>query len=376
MAKPVPALSLKHRTPDTHWRPFARGALALFVSALAVLALLLSRQAGAAVILQYHHISDSTPASTSTSPARFALHLALLEQQGFRVVPLQALVDAHARGEALPDRTAAITFDDGYRSIAETALPLLQARNWPFTVFINSDPHDEGNPLYMSWDQLRELTRHGGTVANHSASHPYLLERQGDESDSAWRERIQGEINRAQQRIGDEIGQAPRLFAHPYGEYDSAVLEILSALGFAGFGQQSGPLAPYSDARALPRFPFGGSYGDRRDFLTKINSLPMPLSAKGMQLASERGELQADGVISPGARPVLTLHFQHIPEGLHCFISGQGAVEPQAASGALNVQAPQPLGPGRSRYNCTAPAGDGRFYWLSQVWIARQPPAH
>jgi hypothetical protein len=47
----------------------------------------------AAVVLQYHHVGMTTPASTSTSPERFALHLDYVARHDFEVVPLQRLVD-------------------------------------------------------------------------------------------------------------------------------------------------------------------------------------------------------------------------------------------------------------------------------------------
>ena len=129
----------------------------------------------AAVVLQYHHVDTMTPASTSTSPERFGMHLDHLADNDFDVVPLAELVDTLRAGEPLPDRTVAISFDDGYVSIYETAWPMLKAKGWPFTVFINSEPHDQGKPLFMSWDQLRELHAGGATIANHTVSHPYLL---------------------------------------------------------------------------------------------------------------------------------------------------------------------------------------------------------
>ena len=138
------------------------------------LAFLLVSPLHAAVVLQYHHISTETPASTSTSPERFAMHLEYLDENGFEIVPLQDLVDQLATGKPLPDRTVAITFDDGYISIYDTAWPLLKEKGWPFTVFVNSEPHDQEKPLFMSWDQLRELHAAGATIANHSVSHPYL----------------------------------------------------------------------------------------------------------------------------------------------------------------------------------------------------------
>jgi biofilm PGA synthesis lipoprotein PgaB len=302
------------------------------------------------------------------------MHLDYLAGQGFEVVPLQSLVAALLNGDPLPDRTVAITFDDGYRSIHETAFPLLKARGWPFTVFINSEPHDRGQPLFMSWEQLRELGRNGGTIANHTVSHPHLLERKPGQDEPTWRAWVTGEIVGAQQRIDAEIGSAVKLFAYPFGEFDGAVLDIVASLGYTGFGQQSGPLGPYSDPRLLPRFPFGGAYGDREDFASKVNSLPMPLAGgDSIRLEDGDGRPLRDIVLAgSAARPTLALRFvdEFDTGGLSCFVSGQGRAALVAQPPWVLVRAQRPLPAGRSRYNCTAPSGQpGRYFWFSQPWI-------
>ena len=106
------------------------------------------------------------------------MHLEYLDDAGFDIVPLSDLVKLLRAGEPLPDKTAAITFDDGYISIYETAWPMLKEKGWPFTVFINTEPHDQGRSLFMSWEQLREIRSGGTTIANHGVTHPYLLRRQ------------------------------------------------------------------------------------------------------------------------------------------------------------------------------------------------------
>jgi peptidoglycan/xylan/chitin deacetylase (PgdA/CDA1 family) len=329
----------------------------------------------AAVVLQYHHVDTTTPTSTSTSPERFGMHLDYLADNDFDVVPLAELVDTLRAGEPLPDRTVAISFDDGYVSIYETAWPMLKAKGWPFTVFINSEPHDQGKPLFMSWDQLRELHAGGATIANHTVSHPYLLRPPSSLSVAERKGWIEGEITRAQRRIEAEIGTAPKLFAYPFGEYDNAILVVVEALGYAGFGQQSGPLAPYSDLRALPRFPFGGPYGDTQDFATKVNSLPLPLADDGavVRWRSESGQALQDIVLpGPTARPVLLLRPAAGFDGsrLACFASGQGRATLERQGDGFRVQAKKPFGTGRARYNCTAPADEaGRFFWYTQFWI-------
>jgi peptidoglycan/xylan/chitin deacetylase (PgdA/CDA1 family) len=345
---------------------------ALFLS----LTLLAPSWLNAAVVLQYHHVSDETPASTSTSPERFAMHLEYLSEAGFDIVPLHDLVDALRAGQPLPDKAAAITFDDGYISIYDTAWPMLKAKGWTFTVFVNTEPHDQDRPLFMSWQQLRDLHAAGATIANHGVTHPYLLQRRPGHDQAQWEAWVDAEVNGAQDRIAERIGEAPMLFAYPFGEFDNAVLEIVGALGYAGFGQQSGPLAPFSDVRALPRFPFGGSYGDAEDFATKVNSLPMPL-ADGESIRWEREDGQAlddfamDG---PSVRPALLLRLEDgFDRGrLNCFASGQGRIPLTVEGDWVRVQAGRPFGTGRARYNCTASSGQrGRFHWFSQPWIIR-----
>jgi len=347
-------------------------------AALTAAALVLALPTGlrAAVVLQYHHVSDETPPSTSTSPARFAAHLDHLERSGIAVVPLQDLVDALREGRPPPDRTAAITFDDGYVSIYETAWPLLRAKGFPFTVFVNTEPHDAKRPLFMSWAQLRELHANGATIANHGVSHVSFFDDRVGRNDERWRARVVAEIGVAQQRITEEIGAAPLLFAWPFGEFDAGLLEILGALGYAGFGQQSGPLAPHSDLRALPRFPFGGAYGDARDFATKIASLPMPLAVGAPpRLESGDGRPLDDIVLAAPARPVLWLELAAAadPARLTCFVSGQGAALLEIDGQRARVQAAQPLRPGAARYNCTLPGREaGRYHWYSQPWFIRR----
>ena len=71
----------------------------------------------AAVILQYHHVSTDTPASTSIAPAQFEKHMQYLKDNGFTVVPLSKIVESVQNKQALADKTVAITFDDAYLDI-------------------------------------------------------------------------------------------------------------------------------------------------------------------------------------------------------------------------------------------------------------------
>jgi biofilm PGA synthesis lipoprotein PgaB len=340
-----------------------------YVSALMLLAQVSFVQAAA--VLQYHHISSTTPPSTSITPELFAQHLNYLAENNFQIVPLTELVTLLQQGKPLPDKTLAITFDDAYASVYSTAYPLLKQRGWPFTVFVNPQPIEQNKSLFVTWTQLQEMAKQGATIANHTTEHNHLLRVRQGETRAQWRERICKEITDAENKITQMTGQSHQILAYPYGEYDAPTKALVKDLGYVAFGQQSGPLRLGDDLQALPRFSFGGSYGELEDFTTKINSRPFPVVAINFYRDATLKQ-STDVVLMPGQKPVIALLLANkkLSSRVQCFASGQGAIAVNLVDEQLLIQANEPLRPGRTRYNCTAPTGErGRFYWLSQQWV-------
>lgn len=323
----------------------------------------------AAVVILYHHVSDKTPKSTSISPVQFEAHMDYLEKNNFTIVPLLELTEKLRKGEPLPDKTVAISFDDSYASVYDSAYPRLKKRGWPFTFFVNTDSVGTSK-LFVSWDQLREMSKHGVTIANHTTKHNHLPRRENNESNSEWRKRITDEITRAQEKIAQEIGVAPKILAYPFGEYDVDVQQIAKKLGYIAFGQQSGVLYEKGDLQAVPRFPFGGSFTELNDFIMKVNTRPMP--TKKVSFYSDQETEQNTLIVKAGAKPwlVLELNDAALAKKINCFATGQGAITVEVKDNKLWAQAKQALAPGRIRYNCTAYSGEkGRFYWYTQQWL-------
>lgn len=341
---------------------------------LPVLLVLLAPAIRAAVVLEYHHVSDTAPKSTRISPERFTQQMDYLAQQNFHIVPLAELVKLLRNGERLPDKTVAITFDDAYVSVYQSAYPLLKKRGWPFTFFVNTDAVGS-SPLFVSWAQLREMADNGVAIANHSQFHHHLPRLHNDETAGQWRQRITTEIEAAQKTIAREIGRADKIFAYPFGEYDSKVQTLLKDLGYVAFGQQSGPLGlqvgSQMDLQSLPRFSFGGSFTGFDDFVMKVNTLPMPLSR--VEFYTDKHRAMENIIVRQGDRPylVLSVSDKKLLNNIHCYATGQGAIHSEVIDGKLWVQARQPLAAGRTRYNCTAASGEkNRFYWYTQQWLA------
>lgn len=314
-------------------------------------------------ILQYHHVSSTTPRSTSLSEAEFTEHMDYLESAGFEVVDLHTALQKLKSNEALPEKAVAITFDDSYRDIYTGAFPILSERGYPFTVFINIEPVEAKRSNALTWDQMKEMEQSGAVFANHTVNHPYMLRKEDGESDEAWLSRMAKEVDSTEEIIEKELGYSPKMFAYPYGESSVTIRNMLKEREIAAFGQQSGVVNVDSDFQNLPRFPASGAYAKLSTLKTKLNSKPMPISS-----AETGGDFATDKPVS------LTLSFKqgkYRLKDLACYVSGQGKADLNWLSDSEVVaSASKAFNVGRGRINCTMPDNSGRqYYWYSHVWI-------
>ncbi|MGF1695669.1 polysaccharide deacetylase family protein [Vibrio lamellibrachiae] len=311
-------------------------------------------------VLLYHHISDDTAHTTSTRVADFIAQLDHFEAQGYTVVDLEEAVQQIRRGEMLDEKSLALTFDDGFLSVCETAYPELKKRGLPFTVFITTEPISRNYPDYCSWNQLMEMADDGVTIANHTINHDHLVKKALSKSD--WLKAVTRNIRTAQQTITDHIGHAPKLFAYPYGEYNNELKQWLGEQGYIAFGQQSGSIGTTSDWQALPRFNTAGNYASVSSLRYKISASPLPLDYANLP---DPQTTDTTPTLSVELLPSNEVHYPH----LQCFFKGQPINVDWQNELSFTVEPPKELRQGRHRINCTAPHRNGfPYYWLSQQW--------
>ena len=314
-----------------------------------------------AVILLYHHVSATTPASTSVTPAVFEEHLQYLAD-GFNVISLERAVDTLKAGELLPERAVVITFDDGYRNIYDNAHPLLRKYGMPYTVFIN--PQLIGKHAYqLSWQQVAEMEKNGALFANHTSYHRHLLERGAGASLADWLGGVEQDILEADALLEDKLTHNPPYVAYPYGEFNTAIQDLVRTMDRVGFGQHSGGIYSGSDFTALPRFPAAGIYGNLRTLKTKINSLAMPVTSSSVSDPEAQQRTVSDFSFTFAGEDVMAAQ-------MGCYYANEAL--PVSVDGyTVTVSLAKTLPIGRSRVNCTAPsrAQAGRYYWYSQPWF-------
>ncbi len=311
-----------------------------------------------AAILLYHHVSSSTPASTSISPEAFKSHMEYLDAH-HTVVSLQDVVSAIQHNSTLPENAVAITFDDGYANILDNAHPILADLGFPYTVFINPDEIGVG-PKQLTWEQVIAMHNDGVVFANHTLDHLHMLNGEQVMGERAWLEKVWQNVESAEKKIEDKLDISLKYLAYPFGEYNTALANKLKAEGYIGFGQHSGAVGPSSDMQALPRFPAAGPYANLATLKTKLNSLAMPVT----QSSHKDPRMTTRNLSSPIS---LTIDSDDVRlTQVNCFFGGD-PIETSLEENVLTFTLDETLPIGRSRVNCTAPsnAQSGRYYWYS-----------
>lgn len=196
------------------------------------------------IVLGYHAVSAAWPSSLAVKPDRLARQVQWLLDHDYRGT---TFLDA---ATAVDDRTFAVTFDDGYRSVLLEGFPVLERLGVPATLFPNiryvdseegsigpglrhwldSQHRHELDPV--SWDDLRFLAGKHWEIGSHTVTHPWLT-RSSDEE-------LEHELVESKRRLEQELGRPCETLAYPSGDHDERVMAAAARAG-------------YTLAAALPR---------------------------------------------------------------------------------------------------------------------------
>lgn len=338
----------------------------MFKSLFAVIFFLMHFGASASVILQYHHVSDTMPKSTSITPTQFEAHLKYLADNNFNVVPLSQIMNSIKKQHGLVDKTVAITFDDAYIDILTNAKPLLDKYKFPFTIFVNPGVINRDSKNNLNWPQLKAMADEGVIIANHGFEHDSLARTPKGLTEQAWLAINTESLLKAEQIIEEKTGQSWRYFAYPYGEYTPAIQQWVADNHFIAFSQQSGALGLSTDLTAVPRFPASMPYDKLSSLRDKLNSLAFGINLNG----AAQQTLFTYGQAKDIAFDIVVDDFYK--SQLNCYISGLGRQKIHwQGEESFTIAFNKPLPSGRVRCNCTAPSisEPGRYYWYSKPWF-------
>jgi len=205
------------------------------------------------MILLYHHIAplEARPSAPepgegwdfTLSPEGFEEQLLTLRGRGYRFISLGEMVDDIHKHGAEDNRTAVVTFDDGWVDNHRFALPVLKRLVITAAFFVTSahlrnDVQDERK---MSLLQLKELLAAGVTIGGHTRSHPDLT--------ALTIPQARDEIAGCKQDLERLLGLRVAFFAYPGGAFNREVARLTQEAGYAAACSVLGP-AP-NDATSL-----------------------------------------------------------------------------------------------------------------------------
>lgn len=211
-------------------------------------------------ILMYHKVGApvTSPGDTflNVTGDAFDRQMRTLARMGYCALTFGQIVEALRAGRALPRRSFAVTFDDGYACVGDVAAPILAKYGFPATVFVvsgaaggaNRWDQVSGRPVLplMGWDRLRELTAGGWEPAGHTCTHPHLNDLEDAE---ALREIAAGKT-----AVETELQTPLQTFCYPFGHFNSRTPDLVRATGFTGAcTTRSGLARRDTDPYLLPR---------------------------------------------------------------------------------------------------------------------------
>ena len=227
----------------------------------------LTERANRRVILLYHAIDKGAPAVTVTA---FREQLDWL----FANATIAPLDDLLLPG-AIKGLEVALSFDDGYSSLHDIAMPLLAERGACATVYLTtgeigerhrrpSDPKAGHYPgqQFLTWRDVKALARAGWTIGSHGVKH---LDLTGVSSAAA-----HDQLEQSRQEIERRLEMDCRHFAYTWGRFSTSLQQLVAEAGFeTAVSGLHGPITNASPRLALPRIDVRAEY-QLSDFVAAV----------------------------------------------------------------------------------------------------------
>lgn len=209
-------------------------------------------------ILIYHKIDERNEFGINAlSPVRFAEQMRQLKSAGYQTITFRDVLAE----KKLPSKAIIITFDDGYRSVYQQALPIMRPLGFRGVVYLIGNFIGRNNDWdvqlagsrfqHMDRDQLIELVEYGWELGGHTMTHralPYL-----SAADLA------AEISESYRLVETLSGREPLSFGYPFGLHSRRVRRAVREAGFrfgcAGVGGGGKTTDPFNLGR-IPIYQF------------------------------------------------------------------------------------------------------------------------
>ncbi len=229
-------------------------------------------------VLMYHSIVNETTKGlhrTIISKHQFQEQIEWLYAHGYESIsPLEA--NSILKNKQSYSKKVVLTFDDGYKSYHNIALPILNNAHYKATLFLTTNFLDQKcypNELVsknllqnsdrpLNTNELNDLLNAQWHIGNHTCTHASLYKKAN--------ELIEYELDTSNVFIKNKIGFMPKFFAFPYGAYDTKSLNIVQKKFEMAFTTHPGLWKAADAIHRIPRIEINNGLGIN-DFADLIN---------------------------------------------------------------------------------------------------------
>lgn len=208
------------------------------------------------IVLFYHSVKTNDISG-------FRKQMNYLATNNYKIVKASEIKTAHANGKKA---IAAITFDDGFISVIENALPVLKEYGFTATIFVPvgnlariprwNIPEDASNEYEVVMDekQITEMDKRGFEILSHTVTHPALTEVDV--------EKLEAELSYSKYILETIIGHEVSGISYPHGAYNEKVCKAAGDAGYRfGFTIEPNIIGETTDKLQMGRFAVSATEG-------------------------------------------------------------------------------------------------------------------
>ncbi|MFM9139425.1 MAG: polysaccharide deacetylase family protein, partial [Solirubrobacterales bacterium] len=212
------------------------------------------RYRGQVPLLRDHVVKAPAPGPPQAElwvPAgTFRQTIADLKEAGYAGVTMEQVHAAWNGGPGLPAKPVVVSFDDGYLSHYEAAMPILRKAGWPGVLNLKTGNIDPKGGI-APW-QVKALVAAGWEIGAHTITHADLTT-----LDAAGLDR---EVAGSRKELEKEFGVKVNTFCYPAGKYDAEAEQAVKRAGFTtATTVDPGVASPKDNPLLLPRGRVNGS---------------------------------------------------------------------------------------------------------------------
>ena len=201
-------------------------------------------------IIMYHSILPSKTGQYCITPSMLEEDLLYLSKHGYQSVFISDIINFCEGNASLPDKPIVLSFDDGHYNNFLYAYPILKKYNFKANLNVigsfceystNSGDIDNPNYSYLTWDEIKTLHDTGlfeignHTYKMHSFKPRFGIAKMQNESEEDYKNSLTQDVMKLEQILSGKCGFTTKVFAYPFGEYNSQCHNILKNLGFKAF---------------------------------------------------------------------------------------------------------------------------------------------